>query len=424
MRAGPTKTFPGKMREWLYLPLHGEFPILLRMASPLALYSWRSTLLDWYFRLNFLAVAVLGAAAWFARIPNHQIIPVVVIAYSVVLIPVHFPRFLLGHVVLFLFPFTVWFNNYGYQLALQCWLPVLLNLFFVYLGKPNTPVFNGLAAFHACVLVGIFLGHPHANRGLDLLGVVTNIFAALLLMLTMHLVIANTRLSEENREFAEKQRAFSQGLKRVIASVIHDMSRWTSLSHLGLALSEGEDKELHEFIRMGIAGADELAMRIKEIVQVDHFAFLESHVLAGLLEDLRPSAAAILPMRIECPASLRQVRVLVDKVLFGNAILNLVQNAAKAGALTFEIQASDGPSGIRLDARDDGKGFPEGVLRELLRHPVASGNGGTGTGLLNVKFNLAFLGAEILLTEANVGGLGKTCLSITGIRKAETAGAP
>lgn len=382
------------------------------MTAPYSLDAWRPKVVDWYFRLNFLAVAAIGTICYFARIPNHPIIPFVVAAYALVLLPYHQPRFLLAHAVLFLFPVTVWFNAYGYVLALQCWLPVLLNLFFVYLGKPNLPVFWGLAGFHACVLLGIYFGHPHANSILDFLGMVTNFFAALLLILIQLLMAANARL-------VERQKAFGLGLKRVVDSVMHDMSRWTAMSHLGLMLSGNKAGQLHEFIRLGIAGADELATRIKSIVRVDEFAFLKSHPLGLLLADVQSAAKAILAMELRCPDGLRPARVLIDKGILENALLNLVQNAAKAGARKCALAVSEADGAIRLELADDGPGLPAAILDALLLHPVPSGNGGNGSGLLNAKFNLTFMGAGISIVDPNAGGGGLTRIAITGIRRSE-----
>ena len=192
------------------------------------------------------------------------------------------------------------------------------------------------------------------------------------------------------------------------------------MAHLGLALSKGDGGRLHGFIHEGIAGMDELAERIKEIIKVDRFAFLEYENLVHLLKELQPSAEAILPMELHYFTSQKSIRVLVDRGIFVNAILTLAQNAAKAGAKKFEVRLLDSAEGPRLELRDDGKGFPEGIVEDLFRHTVPSDNGGTGCGLLNVKFTLEFMEAKIRVLNYNHGGGGATRIVISGFKAEDT----
>jgi signal transduction histidine kinase len=380
--------------------------------------KWSPALLNWYFRLNFLAIVIIGIGAYQARIPNYRIIPFAVVAYSAVLIPRRLPRLIIGYAVLLAYPFAVRYNGYGYSMAMQSWLPVLIHLFFVSLEKPNLRAFALATGFHVVVLALLFPSYPHPTLILDLLGVASNVFPAFILIFFMALWIENARLSASNRALADKHLQFSQCLKRVVASVLHDLARWTALSKLGLTLSSPSGIGLHDFIRRGVEGANDLALRIKETIHVDNFAFLENVPLEDILSDFRAAASSMLPVTVSGPSGFGAAYIHADRLILKNTLLNLAENAAKAKAGSFKLRIEVQDDRMSMEALDDGRGFPPDILGDLMRHPVPSLNGGSGTGLLNTKFNLAFIGAEIHLADANTGGGGETRIQITGLRLA------
>lgn len=373
--------------------------------------------LNFYFVLNFIAVAVIGYFAFRQRIRYYWIVPLAVAAYAPVLLPYRKPRLIIGLAVLGFFPALVILNGYGYPVAQQCWLPVLLNLFFVYLEKPDFKTFAYLVSYHLGGLVVIFAAYPHPDPLMDVLGVVTDIFGAALLVLSVKLIIRNADLLDWNRALAERHREFAECLKRISSEVIHDLSRWTALSHLGITLSGAAKDGFHKFVLQGIDGANALAARIKGVLQLDRFAYLEMHTLDSLLDEVEPVIGSLLTVDIRCPGDLRQDGVLVDKGIFANAVLNLAENAKKAGARLFRLDVGDTPQGISIEATDDGRGFPEEGLGDLFRGPVKSLNGGTGVGLLNLKMSLSFMGADIRVLDPNVGGSARTRIRISGLRR-------
>ncbi len=375
--------------------------------------GWRTILLEFYYWLNFLAVLIVGIFAWKQRIPHFQIIPIVVLGFSIVLIPKSGPRFFLGHAILLLFPITIWYNDYRFQQALACWLPILINLFFAYLGKPvlksaDIIRFNIFSIFHLFVLGGIFLINSHKEFGLDLIGILPNAFTPLILSIAI-------KLSKENQELSQKNKEFSEGLKRVVSSVIHDMSRWTSMASLGLKLSHGISDQLHRFIHEGVDGMHELAKRIKQIIKVDQFVFFDHVNLVEFLIEVKAKAEAILPMKVQYISSQESIRVRIDKKILSDALLNLVQNAAKAESKRFEVLILDNEEDIRLEIKDDGKGFPISIVDNIFRDIVPSGNGGTGSGLLTMKFTLGFMDAKLRIIDYNHGGLGLTRILISNL---------
>jgi signal transduction histidine kinase len=387
-------------------PSLAESPIPGRYASAL----------EWYFRINFLAIATLALAAWRARIPHHELVPWVVLAYAAILLPGPLARPLLGYGILAAFPFLVKANGYGYSIALNCWLPVLLNLFFTQLARPNLSLFCLAFAYHLLTLGWIHLVFPPADPVMGALGALTNVFAAALLPFALKLIEANLNLSRENRVLAERRKVFGESLKRVVAVVLHDMSRWTGLCNLGIAQAGSGFESMHGHIAQGIRGADELATRIKELLNVDRFALLEAKAIDSLLAELESVIRPTFHVESVCPPGLRGQEVLVDRVILANAILNLAENARKAGARGFRLEAGEAEGKYYIEASDDGCGFPPDVSGMLLREPVPSRNGGTGAGLLNSKFTLAVMMAEIRISDANHGGDGRTRIRIHGLR--------
>lgn len=100
----------------------------------------------------------------------------------------------------------------------------------------------------------------------------------------------------------------------------------------------------------------------------------------------------------------RGSRILAD-VLLARALVNLLDNAREAGAGEITIDVSGHPARVVLTIRDDGPGFPVGLLASG-PVPGVSGNPepGRGLGLILVQSVVRRLGGSVAFGRAEGGG--------------------
>ena len=100
----------------------------------------------------------------------------------------------------------------------------------------------------------------------------------------------------------------------------------------------------------------------------------------SLLEDAaRPWQANGLAVEVTAPPGLR---LFGDQRRLRQVLLNLLVNAAQAGARRVQLQATAESGRVRLEVRDDGKGIPSAVRKRLFEPFVSSKPLGTGLGLV------------------------------------------
>lgn len=86
------------------------------------------------------------------------------------------------------------------------------------------------------------------------------------------------------------------------------------------------------------------------------------------------------------------------------ALVNLLNNAADAGAAQIDITLVQDPAKITIVIGDRGPGFPADVLRQAGRTPLAARSGGAGIGLLLAFAAVKRLGGRITLQNHPAGG--------------------
>jgi len=125
----------------------------------------------------------------------------------------------------------------------------------------------------------------------------------------------------------------------------------------------------------------ELALEVAEEIRLRH-----------------PATAA----RLEVDAGLS---VRADRASLRRALVNLVRNAAEAGAATVTVAAAAVGNNVAVTVADDGPGLPEEVRARLFQPFVTSGKpGGTGLGLAITRDLMRAQGGAIELAQSGADG--------------------
>jgi two-component system sensor histidine kinase RegB len=114
---------------------------------------------------------------------------------------------------------------------------------------------------------------------------------------------------------------------------------------------------------------------------------------------MRPRASSTLTL--ENTASAPQI--VIDATL-EQALLNLLNNAADAGAGDIGIALACAEDRLRIVITDGGPGFADHVLARAGRVPLPASNGGAGIGLLLAFSSIERLGGRIVLDNPPGGG--------------------
>jgi signal transduction histidine kinase len=196
------------------------------------------------------------------------------------------------------------------------------------------------------------------------------------------------------------------GLGTVVAKVSHDLR-----GILTPALLSAERLQIH---------ADPRVRRAGEVLAqaVDRAAELVRRTLEYAREGPPPlqfapvSIAALVNEAAETTRPLRvnngvdaAIQVRADRNELFRVLINLLHNAAEAGAHTVRISAQSAGSAVSIDIADDGPGLSEPVRAELFR-PFAGSTrrDGTGLGLAIARDLMVAHGGDITLVQTGVVG--------------------
>jgi signal transduction histidine kinase len=97
--------------------------------------------------------------------------------------------------------------------------------------------------------------------------------------------------------------------------------------------------------------------------------------------------------------------VRADRIQLFRVLVNLLRNAAEAGARNAQVTADRASPTVVIEISDDGPGLPEAVRADLFR-PFAGSmrRGGTGLGLAIARDLMVAHGGEIELVETGATG--------------------
>lgn len=124
-----------------------------------------------------------------------------------------------------------------------------------------------------------------------------------------------------------------------------------------------------------------------------------------------------------CPLSMRGTMpapdIVVDTTL-EQALVNLLNNAAQAGADAVEVVLAWDDKLLSIEVLDRGGGFPEAVLAQAGRAPLVSTTGGTGIGLMLARAAIERVGGKLILgNRAGGGGCARVELPFVGAARSD-----
>jgi signal transduction histidine kinase len=199
---------------------------------------------------------------------------------------------------------------------------------------------------------------------------------------------------------------------------LHDLFNYCGVLNTGLVRARKAQQPVDPLIVDAADGLNGLSRRFRETNGHTQAGPLPVVNLGEMLSKVCSRMDGTIPTTVECPPDLRERDVHADKVAIETALLNLAVNARQAGAQRVVLTVEEvGNSTVSLVVRDDGRGIPPELTDLLFRQPVKSRQG-LGVGLLAVRENLAFCGAEIHLTDANAEGGAHTTFTISGLKLA------
>lgn len=199
----------------------------------------------------------------------------------------------------------------------------------------------------------------------------------------------------------------------MLAGISHDLR--TPLARLRLEAEMSVSDELaRQYMAQDIDQLDAIISKFMDYARPSELK-LERLELAELLE--RESQAYRDPSQIRISLQVPpDIKVWADETELGRVLANLFENARRYGhaaeeAAWVEVSAQALPSGaVQLAVRDHGPGVPEDKLARLTT-PFFRGDAartaatGAGLGLAIVEKSLARMNAQMLVTNAEGGGL-------------------
>jgi signal transduction histidine kinase len=360
------------------------------------------TVLDLYFPTLFFLVLAFGIVAWFQRIPNRGVIPIVVLFYSLLLFPWPGFRKIVADFTVLLYPVIVIVNRYEYMIALACWYPVLVNFVVASLTRRSRNLFLSFFLYHVASLIIITLTCANMSKPLWYLGLITNAVATGALWITIELFIENESLA--------------RNLHWINKIIRHDIGNWTHLLTLGMSISRKNNQPVNSMVEEATNGLKDLALRLKSNRAGMTFVSINEIAMRSLMRKIEKDLSGLVPFSCVCEPSLEKKQVTIDVRIMINCLLNLVKNAQSAGANAVEIEFRKGGNrSAEVLVRDNGRGFPAEIANAIFKTQVTSTSSGSGFGLLGVKHNLELMECTITLDDANTSGKGRTCFGIRGI---------
>ena len=238
------------------------------------------------------------------------------------------------------------------------------------------------------------------------------VLAAVLLVLFVTRIAANLRsrdahLATMRQRAAEEDHIVRMGL--LASGAAHELG--TPLSSISVLLGDWKSEAAIARDPRLAAEVDEMqaeVMRCKAIVSGILFAAGEVTGEAPERTTLRRFLTAIVagwPGSVAFDDRLGEDRPIVADRALGQALVNLLDNAAEAGAATITLAAVIEDAALVLTVRDDGSGFPPEVLA-LLGRPYNSSKErrGAGLGLFLATNVLRTLGGTLQARNPAGGG--------------------
>jgi two-component system OmpR family sensor kinase len=228
-----------------------------------------------------------------------------------------------------------------------------------------------------------------------------------------------SRLGDTLNDMLERLEEAFERERRFVADASHELrSPLTILkAELELALRDATDVE---GFRQAVASAAEETDRLTQLAE-DLLVIARSdqgrlpvrvqdvdvaELLAGVAQRyvVRADARGV-ALEVEAPADLRLV---ADQLRLEQALGNLLDNALRHGAGTVVLSAVERDDHVELHARDEGPGFPEGLLPgafdRFTRGDAARGRGGAGLGLAIVQAIARAHGGQAVAADRPGGG--------------------
>ncbi len=227
-------------------------------------------------------------------------------------------------------------------------------------------------------------------------------------------------IRERNRRLEEMAR-HGESLSRVVASVAHEIRN--PLNTLALGIDSLRSPTRVEPRSNQGSGEDD-ARREARLEMLARTVAEANHLVSELLQTTRPILAS--PQEFQPEAWLEEVRLAFETACpevrlacspsagFGSAFrtdgrilrgmaLNLLTNAAQAGAREIRISCELHNGRLVLEIADDGPGVPEAVRRNLFMPGNTTRPDGSGLGLYNAWRGAAALGGSLELLETRPG---------------------
>ena len=325
-----------------------------------------------------------------------------VVLYSLLLFPWPGFRRIVADATVLLFPVIVIVNRYEYLIALACWYPVLVNFVIASLSRRKRSLFLAFSFYHIASLIVITAVMIDRYDSFWYLGLISNLFAAGLLWITIELFIQN--------------RTLAWNLQWMNKTIRHDIGNWTQLLTLGMSISRKNDQPVSPMVDEATKGLKDLAARLKSYRAGMTFVTMGEIPVRSLILKIEKDLRGLVPFSCICEPSLEKEQITIDSPIMINCLLNLMKNAKAAGAGAVDIEFRKGRSkSVEVLVRDNGRGFSGGKADEAFKTQMTSTSSGTGFGLLGIKYNLELMGCTIALQDANSSGKGRTCFLIQGI---------
>jgi len=235
--------------------------------------------------------------------------------------------------------------------------------------------------------------------------------------LTETVLSLRTELSEKNRLLERKNRLAALG--EMAAGLAHEIRNPLGGIHLYASLlaqdvaGKKDSLQLVQKISGGVRRLEALVGQVLQFSRELHVS-LETIDLAEVVDDaVELAAGKTAERRVTCHvAGPRPLNVTADPLLLGQALLNLLLNAAEAAPqggtvrVRFSPPAPDGSDvkQFHLEVCDDGPGIPPHVLDKIFNPFFTTKDTGTGLGLAIVHRVVEAHDGTILATNAEGGG--------------------
>ena len=225
-----------------------------------------------------------------------------------------------------------------------------------------------------------------------------------------------SELGEKNRLLERKNRLAALG--EMAAGLAHEIRNPLGGIHLYASLlaqdvaGRADSLQLVQKISGGVRRLEALVGQVLQFSRELHVS-LEPTDLADVIDQAVDMAAGKTAERgvrchVEGP---RPLNVVADPLLLGQALLNLLLNAAEAApdGGTVRVRFSPAPQGsgvkqFHLEVCDDGPGIPPHVLDKIFNPFFTTKDTGTGLGLAIVHRVVEAHDGTILATNADGGG--------------------